>query len=229
MYLYIYFFFLSYKLSVPTKVGDTTKVYDTYCPVYVRARRRRSPVTFGPLHASCPNEKPSQTRPLSRREDRLYQRDVLSGFARGSRYRLSIAISRLVRVPLSTRGNCLVDHEQQSSSFTPHAFPPSKKNWQGPACHSSSWFPRVVVNSLFAIMLERSRFGNRARREEESFVLLRRRRTRVFVKFYYLSRISYPPFFPSYFPIEKKKCRLISASFSFYRTFLNRILVTLLH
>lgn len=49
-----------------------------------------------------PEREISQTRPMSRRENRLYQRDVLSGFARGSCY------SSRLRLLLSTRGNCLI-------------------------------------------------------------------------------------------------------------------------
>jgi len=61
-----------------------------------------------------------QTRPMSRRENLLYQRDVLSGFARGSCY------SSRLRLVLSTQGNCLVIRVSTL-----------EKNWQGPACHFS--------------------------------------------------------------------------------------------
>lgn len=87
MYLYIYFFFLSYKLSVPTKVGVTQLRYMTHTARCMCVREHRRGLSlFGLLHASCPNRKAFQTRPVLRREDRLYQRDVLSGFARGPRY-----------------------------------------------------------------------------------------------------------------------------------------------
>lgn len=110
------------------------------------------------------------------REDRLYQRDVLSGFARGSRYRCPSRL-RLVR-PLSTRGNRPVTTRiTQSPSFVPRVSTLGKKNWQVPACHSSSWFPRFVA-ILFSrygkILIQKSSEAKRISRSPPSIQRIRK-------------------------------------------------------
>lgn len=128
----------------------------------MRARRRRSLATLG-LHASCPSRKPPQIRPTLRREGRLYQRDVLSRFARAAPV-IAVPSRFTPRRNRSRHGEIVTSQHYLLSKaefiLRPLAFSPSKKkkkNWQVPACHSSSWFPRFVVVSLFRKMRERSR------------------------------------------------------------------------
>lgn len=118
IYLYIYtFFFLSYKLSVPTKVGVTQLRYMTHTARCMCVRDAgASPVTFGPLRARIvPERETTQTRPMSRREDRLSI--TRATYSPGSRAAPAIVYPSRLRLmrPLSTRGNRLVNTSREQS------------------------------------------------------------------------------------------------------------------